>query len=57
MTVYGETPSTASTTTIEPSDNYNPVNTSNEKSTWPGESIKLIKTSSYMHYEPTINSF
>jgi hypothetical protein len=41
--VCGQTPSTTSTTTKQPSDNRTAVETSELKSIWPGESIKLIK--------------
>lgn len=42
---WGHTPSTASTTTMAPSHSLTAVETSEEKSTWPGESIRLIKYS------------
>lgn len=40
---WGHTPSTASTTTMAPSHSLIAVETSEEKSTWPGESIRLTK--------------
>lgn len=41
----GQTPSTASTTMMQPSQSRTAVDTSEEKSTCPGESIKLIRYS------------
>lgn len=41
----GHTPSTASTTTMAPSHSLTAVETSDEKSTWPGESIRFSKYS------------
>ncbi len=41
--VYGLTPSSTSTMTTAPSDSLNALLTSLEKSTWPGESIRLIR--------------
>ncbi|KAH3668193.1 hypothetical protein OGAPHI_001947 [Ogataea philodendri] len=45
VTVCEQTPSTTSTRTTAPSHNLEAVLTSEEKSMWPGESIKLIKYS------------
>lgn len=43
--VCAQTPSTTSTKTIAPSQRRIAVDTSDEKSTWPGESIKLRRYS------------
>src|SRR5271170_1726386 len=43
VSVWTQTPSTQSTTTRAPSVTRRAAVTSEEKSTWPGESIKLIK--------------
>ena len=40
--VCGQTPSTTSTTIRQPSDRRTAVETSEEKSIWPGESIRFI---------------
>ena len=45
VSVWTQTPSIQSTTTKAPSVTRNAAVTSDEKSTWPGESIKLIKNS------------
>jgi len=44
--VYGLTPSTTSTRMMAPSANQRALETSKEKSTWPGESIRLILNTS-----------
>jgi len=43
VSVYTQTPSTQSTTTKAPSVTLNAAVTSEEKSTCPGESIKLMR--------------
>ena len=43
VSVYTHTPSTVSTTTKAPSVTLKAAVTSEEKSTWPGESIKFNK--------------
>jgi hypothetical protein len=48
VSVYTQTPSTVSTTTNAPSVTLRAAVTSEEKSTCPGESIKLIKKGSYL---------
>ncbi len=47
VSVWTQTPSTQSTTTIAPSVNLKAAVTSDEKSIWPGESIKFIKKGFY----------
>lgn len=52
-TTCGQTPSTASTTMMHPSQMRIAVDTSEEKSTCPGESIRLIRYSSAPEMEDT----
>lgn len=53
----GQTPSTASTTMMHPSQMRTAVDTSEEKSTWPGESIRFIRYSSLpeIKFEDTLS--
>jgi len=55
--VYGLTPSTTSTSTQAPSANLKALETSYEKSTWPGESIKFTRKTSSNGTLPASLSF